>query len=148
MKNLLPALILENYKNNKFDGELVAFTMFADISGFTSLTEELMKNESEGAEVLSEIIKNIFNSTVGRVYKSGGFITTFARDAFTVLFPIANETSQCKQFFNIMKCAEEILLKFQKNSLQRTKYGNFKFKVKIGFKKIIFNYMNLSYPNL
>jgi hypothetical protein len=42
MKNLLPALILENYKNNKFDGELVAFTMSADISGFTLLTEVSM----------------------------------------------------------------------------------------------------------
>lgn len=88
MQNLVPDFILDNYKNNTLKGEMDAFTMFIDISGFTSLTENLMRGVSEGAEVLSDIIKNIFKSTVNHVYEYGGFISIFTGDAFTSILPV------------------------------------------------------------
>ena len=81
MHNLIPDFILNNYKNNILKGEMDAFTMFIDVSGFTSLTENLMRGGSEGAEVLSNILKNIFKSNINHVYEYGGFISTFAGDA-------------------------------------------------------------------
>ena len=132
MHNLLPEYILENYKNNRFEGELQAFTMFIDISGFTSMTEKLMQSGSDGAEILSNILKDIFKSTVNHVYESGGFISTFAGDAFTAIFPAQNETSQTNDVHNILYCAEKILTRFKEKPVQNTKYGNFEFNVSVG----------------
>ncbi|MBC8383894.1 MAG: hypothetical protein H8E57_00075 [Candidatus Cloacimonetes bacterium] len=52
MKNLIPKFILEKYKENKFSGNFKATTIFIDISGFTAMTQGLMKNGKEGAEIL------------------------------------------------------------------------------------------------
>ena len=132
MQNLLPEFILENYKNNKFEGDLQAFSMFIDVSGFTAMTEKLLKGGSDGPEILSNILKNIFRSTVTHVYKSGGFITTFAGDAFTAIFPTLKDIPQYEQAHNVLHCAEQILQSFIENPLQNTKYGSFEFKVTIG----------------
>nr|MBC8490075.1 AAA family ATPase [Bacteroidota bacterium] len=132
MQNLLPEFILENYKNNKFEGDLQAFSMFIDVSGFTEMTEKLLKGGSDGPEILSNILKNIFRSTVTHVYKSGGFITTFAGDAFTAIFPTLKDIPQYEQAHNVLHCAEQILQSFIENPLQNTKYGSFEFKVTIG----------------
>ena len=132
MQNLVPDFILNNYKNNILKGEMDAFTMFIDISGFTSLTENLMKGSSEGAEVLSDILKNFFKSTVNHVYEYGGFISTFAGDAFTSIFPVTKDQPHTTQAQNIILCAEKILLRFKENPVQKTKFGNFEFGVSIG----------------
>ena len=132
MQNLVPDFILNNYKNNIFNGELEAFSMFIDISGFTSMTENLMQNGSEGAEVLSDILKKIFKSTVNHVYEYGGFISTFAGDAFTSIFPVIQDQTHSAQSQNIILCAEKILLKFKENPVQITRFGNFEFGVTIG----------------
>ena len=132
MHNLVPDFILNNYKNNILKGEMDAFTMFIDISGFTSLTENLMKGGSDGAEVLSDILKNIFKSTVNHVYEYGGFISTFAGDAFTSIFPVTKDQPHTTQAQNIILCAEKILQTFKENPVQKTKFGNFEFGVSIG----------------
>ncbi len=132
MHNLLPEYILENYKNNRFEGEFQAFTMFIDISGFTSMTEKLMRSGSDGAEILSNILKDIFKSTVSHVYESGGFISTFAGDAFTAIFPKVNDTSQTNEAQNILYCSERILTRFKEKPIQKTKYGDFEFNVSVG----------------
>ena len=132
MHNLLPEYILENYKNNRFEGELQAFTMFIDISGFTSMTDKLMQSGSDGAEILSNILKEIFKSTVSHVYESGGFISTFAGDAFTAIFPATKDNSQTNEVQNVLYCAEKILIRFKEKPVQKTKYGNFEFNVSIG----------------
>lgn len=132
MHNLLPEYILENYKNNLFEGELQAFTMFIDISGFTSMTDKLMQSGSDGAEILSNILKDIFKSTVSHVYESGGFISTFAGDAFTAIFPAPEESSLANEVQNVLCCAEKILSRFKEKPVQKTKYGDFEFNVSIG----------------
>ena len=88
MKNLIPYFIKRQYENNKFKGKFSAASMFVDISGFTNLTETLMKHKKSGAEVLTDTLDKIFNPLVKNVYEHGGLITTFAGDAFTSLFPI------------------------------------------------------------
>jgi len=77
VKNLIPSYILVKSKENKFKGQFKATTMFIDISGFTAMTQELMKNGKEGAEILSEIINDIYTPSIKAVYDYNGFITTF-----------------------------------------------------------------------
>ena len=95
MKKIIPDFILRQYANNKFKGNFKAVVMFLDISGFTPMTEEVMKNGKEGVEILSDIISNIFSPAIEIVHTYGGFISTFAGDAFTALFPL-DETKNNK----------------------------------------------------
>lgn len=87
MKSLIPHFVQEKFLKGEHAGQLEAYTMFIDLSGFTALTESLMKEGNEGAEKLSDILNQIFSPMVKLVYQRGGFIPYFAGDAFTGIFP-------------------------------------------------------------
>jgi tetratricopeptide (TPR) repeat protein/class 3 adenylate cyclase len=87
MKNLIPYFIEQKHLNDESHGYLRAYTMFVDLSGFTAITEALMREGSSGAERLSNILNEIFTPLVNLVYAKNGFIPYFAGDAFTAIFP-------------------------------------------------------------
>ncbi|MBN2550064.1 MAG: tetratricopeptide repeat protein [Anaerolineales bacterium] len=70
--------------------------MFADISGFTPLTEALRKNTKGtsqaqyGAERLTEIINAVFEALIAQVHGFGGDVLGFAGDAITCWFDEAS----------------------------------------------------------
>lgn len=90
MKNLIPHFVQEQFKKGKPHGWVQAYTMFVDMSGFTPLTESLMRQGNRGAEQLSLVLNEIFEPLVSLVYDKGGFIPYFAGDAFTAIFPTRN----------------------------------------------------------
>ena len=61
--------------------------MFADISGFTNLTEALSKIGNEGAEVMAFAINRYMELLVKGIGRSGGDIFKFAGDAMIVIWP-------------------------------------------------------------
>jgi adenylate cyclase 10 len=61
--------------------------MFADISGFTNLTETLSKLGPEGAELIAFVINRYMELLVKAVSQSGGDIFKFAGDAMIVIWP-------------------------------------------------------------
>jgi class 3 adenylate cyclase/tetratricopeptide (TPR) repeat protein len=85
-RQLLPQFIQTQHNAGRTQGSLHGYTLFADLSGFTAMTESLMKRGSEGAEILSEILNELFTPMVSAVYQCGGFIPYFAGDAFTAIF--------------------------------------------------------------
>jgi len=87
--NLIPHFIYERFAQQQLSGRFLAATLFADISGFTPLTEMLLRHGKEGAEALSEVVQQTFAPLVAEVYACGGFISGFAGDAFTAFFPYA-----------------------------------------------------------
>jgi tetratricopeptide (TPR) repeat protein/class 3 adenylate cyclase len=99
--------------------------MFIDISGFTSMTQSLMGHGKEGAEVLSNIINNIFTPSIKAIYDNGGFVSTFAGDAFTAIF----DTERADY---ALKAAYEINKLFVDSGTVKTKFGEFELAVKIG----------------
>jgi class 3 adenylate cyclase len=46
-----------------------------------------MQSGKSGSEVLLKIINSFFKDIIDEIYSDGGFITTFAGDAFTAVFP-------------------------------------------------------------
>jgi len=126
MRNLIPHFIAEKFMDNQTSGNLMANTMFLDISGFSAMTERLMTEGKEGAEVLTEIINNVFEPVINAVYQSGGFIASFAGDAFTAIFPGLKSSAQ------VAVCSIEINRIFEKIGEQQTKFGVFKLFVKLG----------------
>ena len=64
------------------DGSLV----FADVSGFTALSERLARQGRIGAEILAETISACFTRLLGAAYANGGSLLKFGGDALLLLF--------------------------------------------------------------
>ena len=66
--------------------KLSASILFIDISGFTSLNEQLAKLGSAGPEAVSKHINNYFSQIIDVVHKFGGDILKFAGKLKKILF--------------------------------------------------------------
>ena len=125
MLNLIPKFILEQQTQKIASGSFEAVTLFQDISGFTAMTEKLMERGKIGAEILSLIINQVFEMLIRIIYQNDGYISTFAGDAFTAIFPSGDIEKACK-------AALEIQQYFDKNSVKKTQLGEFTMAVKQG----------------
>jgi class 3 adenylate cyclase/tetratricopeptide (TPR) repeat protein len=61
--------------------------IFADISGFTALSEKFSTLGREGAEQITDIINRTFRSLLDEVFAYGGDLWKFGGDALTAFFP-------------------------------------------------------------
>lgn len=64
------------------DGSLV----FADVSGFTALSERLARKGRQGAEELTETLSRCFGDLLRVAYDAGGSLIKFGGDALLLLF--------------------------------------------------------------
>ncbi len=62
--------------------------LFADLSGFTALTERLAESGPAGLEELTGVINACFGNIVGAILAHGGDVVKFAGDAVTALWPV------------------------------------------------------------
>lgn len=76
--------------------------MFADISGFTNLTEQLSQIGPEGSEVIAFAINRYMELLVKSISQSGGDIFKFAGDAMIVVWPPPAEGSQAEEGIKVM----------------------------------------------
>ena len=60
--------------------------VFADVSGFTKLSERLARLGAEGAERISEAIETSFTSLLAVAYANGGGLLKFGGDALLLFF--------------------------------------------------------------
>ncbi len=68
-----------------------AATLFADVSGFTPLTEALARKGAEGPEEMRSLLNRYFNAMIILTEAQGGSVVKFSGDAMTVLFPAKDE---------------------------------------------------------
>ena len=61
--------------------------LFADLAGFTAMTERLAAIGREGAEELTRVLNDFFAATIAIVHEEGGDVLRFGGDAMTLLFP-------------------------------------------------------------
>ncbi len=127
MQPLIPPFIQQKFLAGELHGELSAFTLNIDLSGFTPLTETLMKQGLVGAEQLSVILNEVFEPLVALVYASGGFIPYFAGDAFTAVFPLELER---RHAMHLLRVAERARALFRERGNEFG--GNFKIGIKAG----------------
>jgi len=69
----------------------LAAVLFADVSGFTPLTEALAQKGPEGAEELTRLLNAYFGRMIALVEAEGGEVVKFGGDAVTVIFPARQE---------------------------------------------------------
>ncbi len=64
-----------------------ACVLFADISGFTSITEALMSRGREGADALSSLLEEVLSAAIDEVEGAGGCVAAFEGDSILAAFP-------------------------------------------------------------
>jgi predicted ATPase/class 3 adenylate cyclase len=133
LRNLVPHFILENYRSGKTRGYIPAVGMFVDISGFSQITDQLMEQGQHGAEVLADVMRNIFSPLVQCTYEQGGFISTLAGDAFTAIYPVGEDKENA--CLRALSAAWQIQQKLETLAKQTTPYGEFTISGKIGIAK-------------
>ncbi len=74
--------------------EMQAAVLFADISGFTLLTEHLAERGPAGVETLARILNEYFGQLIDIIHDYGGDVVKFAGDAVIAVWPIvANDVA-------------------------------------------------------
>ncbi|MBN1151163.1 hypothetical protein JXA84_08110 [candidate division WOR-3 bacterium] len=125
-KIFIPDFFSEKYSIGEYSGNFLGCAMFLDLSGFTSVTDKLMREDKEGIEVLGNFLSQIFENIISNIHQRGGFISSFEGDALLAIFP--GEES----FRGALSCSEEINGFFSDKSVFKTKFGNFYISIKTG----------------
>lgn len=71
--------------------ELQAAILFADITGFTLLTEHMAERGMNGVESLARILNEYFGQLIDIVHEYGGDVVKFAGDAVIAVWPIVSD---------------------------------------------------------
>jgi len=104
--------------------------MFLDLSGFSTMTDELMKHGQHGAEVLAGLMHGVFDPLVESIFSYGGKIVGFAGDGIMALFPVESDAKSMA--LNALASAWGLQRSLLKNPERQTVYGKFRFSIKIG----------------
>jgi len=81
--------------------------LFADVSGFTRMSESLARLGKEGAEELTRVLNAYFTTMIDLVRSYGGQVIKFGGDAITCAF--VGETSHQKPGFSEAVCKTGVL---------------------------------------
>ncbi|MBN1890391.1 MAG: tetratricopeptide repeat protein [Thermoflexales bacterium] len=100
--------------------------MFADISGFTAMSERLSALGREGAEVITRIVNGYFETMLGIVLGYGGDLFKFGGDAMLVAFLDENGALNACRASQAMQQAMGQFAEIQ------TPQGVFSLRIKIG----------------
>jgi class 3 adenylate cyclase/tetratricopeptide (TPR) repeat protein len=95
LASYVPTLIVRQTQPAPLDAPMLerfdAAILFADISGFTTLTERLAKQGPEGVEELTKYLNAYFGQLITLITEHGGDVIKFAGDALLALWPAIEE---------------------------------------------------------
>ncbi|MCB0210777.1 MAG: tetratricopeptide repeat protein [Anaerolineae bacterium] len=110
---------------------LQAVTLFADISGFTQISEALGKVGQAGTEELTIVLNSYFEPMIRRVHRYGGIIGKFGGDAMTILFPYTRQ-NQVAAVRRALQCALDMQSAMHHYKAIPTSAGQFSLAMKAG----------------
>ena len=122
--NVIPRPVQKLYLSNKKSRINEGFVLYADISGFTSVTESLLEQGKTGAEILGGVLNRIFSRSINEIFSSGGVIAEFEGDAIIAVFPINRPEAPLRAAANLKKY-------FEKESFWGTDSGRWPVSVKL-----------------
>ncbi len=137
----IPALVVDNLLEKIKKKEirklpekqtLNTVVMFADISGFTNLSEKLSQKGAEGAELLAFSLTRYMEFLVKAIGRSGGDIFKFAGDAMIVLWPPPQHNTE-EELTTLCRQAIQSSLDIQSKLHEIRLAEDIKLSVKIGF---------------
>lgn len=92
----VPVVLLQHLREtpDELVRELDATVMFADVSGFTRLSERLARAGKEGAERLTDVINACFSALLAEAYDNGASLIKFGGDAMLLWFDGADHAGR------------------------------------------------------
>ncbi len=131
----IPAPLLRELVGTPTASELIhtyhAAVLFADISGFTALTERLSQAQVDGIETLSGILNRYFSSMIDVIVCHAGDIVNFTGDGLTALF-IGPEPALSTAVRRAQAAAAAMLQTLRQLRALNTSIGSIDLQVKIG----------------
>ena len=125
---------LYNHPDNSPIGREQRFSaviLFADVSGFTNISEALGQNGRQGTEELTTILNSYFTPMIDLVQDFGGIVGKFGGDAMTVFFPYKPHTKQAT-IRRAIQCALDMQAKMESYQAIATSAGTFGLAMKAG----------------
>ena len=122
--------------------ELQAAVLFADISGFTLLTERMAEKGPAGVEAIARILNEYFGQLIDIIYAYGGDVVKFAGDAVIAVWPVLsdsglrNSISRADQWQWTMRAAECAIEVHQRLTNYRVEDAYLYLKLAVGIGKI------------
>lgn len=107
--------------------------LFADISGFTAMSEKIASMGKEGSEEVTKIINGFFEPLIQIIIKWGGDIYRFGGDAIFSFFPSRRGTLPTG--LRALCAAKEAIDFVKKHKDTKTKAGTFKINMHVGITK-------------
>ncbi len=105
--------------------------LFADISGFTPISEALAGTGKVGAEELNGVLNSYFEPMIELVHSHGGVVAKFAGDAMTIIFPFqaANRAATTRR---AVRCALDMQNNMGRYAAIPTSAGTFSLAMTAG----------------
>lgn len=114
-------------REQRFD----AVALFADVSGFTMMSEALARFGRSGTEELTTILNSYFGPMIQLIESYGGIVGKFGGDAVTVLFPYTSST-QPTVILQSIQCALDMEATMQGYAAIPTSARTFSLSMKAG----------------
>jgi class 3 adenylate cyclase/tetratricopeptide (TPR) repeat protein len=108
-----------------------AVVLFADIAGFTPMSEALARSGSHGTEELTGILNGWFDAMSGRITRYGGSVAEFAGDALTAVFRHRTRTRR-STIRRAVQCALDMQADMVRFQPVVTRVGSFRLAMKVG----------------
>ncbi len=115
-----------------------AVLLFADISGFTALTEQLSELGGVGAEHLTTVLNRYFGCAIDQVLRHQGDVVKFAGDALMAVWPVDSSTAQATDTqaravaVQVVECAHQLMAAVNQLALEQAYPLNMKIAVSRG----------------
>ncbi len=109
-----------------------AVVLFADIAGFTPLSEALGQHDLHGTETLTRLLNRCFAPLIDVIERFGGMISNFGGDAITALFPINQPQRAQRVAARAVRCALEMQRLTQQLSAIDIQATTWRLTLKIG----------------
>ncbi|NDJ79085.1 MAG: AAA family ATPase, partial [Chloroflexi bacterium] len=108
-----------------------AVALFADVSGFTALSEALGQAGRAGTEELTQILNAYFETMIDVIRSYGGIVAQFGGDALTALFPYISHTRQATTR-RAIQCGLDMQANMDRYQAIETSAGTFTLTMKAG----------------
>lgn len=129
IEGFFPDLLIKVLKRERKINGIFSFwgtSLFADLSGFTKISEYFASFGREGSEELTRVLNDFFSKFYGSLKKYDGDILRFAGDAVTTFFEGKDSYKRALRF------SEELLRIIENFEDYKTKFGNITLRLKGG----------------
>ncbi len=109
---------------------LDAVVLFADVAGFTPMSEALGRSGSHGTEELTGVLNRWFAAMSERITQHGGSIAEFAGDALIGVFACGARPRRAAR--GAVRCALDMQADMSRFQIVETEAGSFRLAMKVG----------------